>query len=86
MGAIQKMTDFFRIQKSDIIEPSNVTTHTSKRHNTKKEMPPNHDESKLLADYRNFNDNNRQSVNVLIALLLSQRTGNDNFSSNMMVI
>ena len=86
MGPIQKMADFFGIQKSDIIEPSTVTTHTSKGHNTKKETPPNHDESKLLADYRNLNGNNRQAINVLIALFLSQQTGGDSFGSNVAAV
>lgn len=77
MGPIQKMADFFGIQKSDIIEPSNVAIHTSKGRRNNNEMPINHDESKLLADYRNLNGNNRQAVNVMIALFLSQQTGND---------
>lgn len=86
MGAIQKMADFFRIQKSDIIEPSDVTTHTSKAHTTKKGMLFNRDESKLLADYRNLNGNNRQVINVLIALFLSQQTGDDGFSSDIAAV
>ena len=86
MGAIQKMADFFGIQKSDIIEPSNVTTHTSKERSAKKETPLNHDESKLLADYRNLNGNNRQAVNDLIALFLSQQTDGDSFGSNMAAV
>ena len=86
MGAIQKMADFFGIQKSDIIEPSNVTTHTSKGRSVEKETPLNHDASKLLADYRNLNGNNRQAVNVLIALFLSQQTDGNDFSSNVVAI
>lgn len=82
MGLIQKMADFFGIQKSDIIEPSDVTTHTPKGRSIQKDMPLNHDESKLLADYRNFNGNNRQAVNVMIALFLSQQAGDDDFDSH----
>lgn len=83
MGPIQRMADFFGIQKSDIIEPSAAATNTPKVRNDKKEMPLNHDESKLLADYRNLNGNNRQAVNVMIALFLSQQTGDNGFSSNL---
>ena len=83
MGPIQKMADFFGIKKSDIIEPSVVAIHTSKGRNIKNETPLNHDETKLLADYRNLNGNNRQAVNVMIALFLSQQTGgDDNFTPN----
>ena len=87
MESIQKMADFFGIQKSDIIEPPNSAIHTSKGRNTKKEMPLNHDESKLLADYRNLNVNNRQAVNVMIALFLSQQTGgDDNFTPHVAAV
>jgi len=82
MGPIQRISDFFGIQKSNIIEPS-AATNTPKVRNDKKEMPLNHDESKLLADYRNLNGNNRQAVNVMIALFLSQQTGDNGFSSNL---
>ncbi len=84
MGAIQKMADYFGIQKSDIIEPSNAVPLTlDSRRTAKKENSLNQDESKLLADYRNLNGNNRQAVNVMIALFLSQQTGGNNFSPSL---
>lgn len=86
MGPIQRMADFFGIQKSDIIEPSDAATYTPKVRNAKNEVPLNHDESKLISDYRNLNGNNRQAVNVMIALFLSQQTGNDNFSPDVAVV
>lgn len=86
MGPIQRMADFFGIQKSDIIEPSDAATYTPKVRNAKNEVPLNHDESKLISDYRNLNGNNRQAVNVMIALFLSQQTGNDNFSPDVAIV
>ena len=84
MGAIQKMADYFGIQKSDIIEPSDAAiVHKSDSRAVKKESSLNQDESKLLADYRNLNGNNRQAVNVMIALFLSQQTGDNNLSSSL---
>ena len=87
MGPIQKMADFFGIKKSDIIEPFVVAIHTSKGRNIKNETSLTYDESKLLADYRNLNGNNRQAVNVMIALFLSQQTGgDDNFTPNVAAV
>ena len=84
MGAIQKMADYFGIQKSDIIEPSDaLTVKMSSSRAVKKESLLNQDESKLLTDYRNLNGNNRQAVNVMIALFLSQQTGGNNFSPSV---
>ena len=68
------------------IELYNVTTHTSKERTAEKDASLNHDKSKLLADYRNLNGNNRQAVNVLIALFLNQQTDSYNFSSNMVAM
>ena len=84
MGAIQKMADYFDIQKSDIIEPSDAAiVNKSNKRAAKKESLLNQDESKLLADYRSLNGNNRQAVNVMIALFLSQQTGGNNFSPSI---
>ena len=84
MGAIQKMADYFDIQKSDIIEPSDAAiVNKSNKRAAKKESLLNQDESKLLADYRSLNGNNRQAVNVMIALFLSQQTGDNNFSPSV---
>ena len=80
------MADYFGIQKSDIIEPSDIATHNPIIRNAKKEMPLSHDESKLLADYRNLNENNRQAVNVMIALFLSQQMGSDSFNPNVAAV
>lgn len=83
MGVIQKMADYFGIQKSDIIEPSGGATQMINNRIIKKEIPVNKDESKLLADYRNLNGNNRQIINVMIALFLSQQTGGNDFTPNV---
>lgn len=83
MGAIQKIADFFAVKKSDIIEPT-ATVQAPSSHVTKKSMPLNIDETKLITDYRNLNGNNRQAINVMIALFLSQQSGN-NLSSNAVI-
>ena len=80
MGAIQKMADYFGVQKSDIIEPDAVAQTPVKR-GVKSTLPLNRDETKLITDYRNLNGNNRQAIDVMIALFLSQQA-DDNFSSN----
>lgn len=72
MGVIQKIADYFGVQKSDIIEPDAVAQAPAKR-NMKGALPLNHDETKLIADYRNLNGNNRQAIDVMIALFLSQQ-------------
>lgn len=84
MGVIQKMADYFGLQKSDIIEPSDTAAiQLPNGHIVKKGTSLNQDESKLLADYRNLNGNNRQAINVMIALFLSQQTGGNNFSPSL---
>ena len=84
MGVIQKMADYFGLQKSDIIEPSDTTAiQSSNGRAVKKGASLNQDESKLLADYRNLNGNNRQAINVMIALFLSQQTSDNNFSPSV---
>lgn len=80
MGAIQKIADFFGVKKSDIIEPSaNVQAPNSRP--KKNTLSLNLDETKLISDYRNLNGNNRQAIDVMIALFLSQQTG-DNYAPN----
>ena len=72
MGVIQKIADYFGIQKSDIIEPDAVSQAPTKQI-TKRALPLNRDETKLIDDYRNLNGNNRQAIDVMIALFLSQQ-------------
>ena len=80
MGAVQKIADFFGVKKSDIIEPS-ATVQTPSSRAVKNVLSLNLDETKLIADYRNLNGNNRQAIDVMIALFLSQQT-DGNFSPN----
>lgn len=72
MGVIQKIADYFGVQKSDIIEPDAVAQAPAKR-SMKSALSLNRDETKLITDYRNLNGNNRQAVDVMIALFLSQQ-------------
>ena len=85
MGPIQKMADYFGVKKSDIIEPSDdaANANTAVVRSAKK-LSLNLDETKLVSNYRNLNGNNRQAIDVMIALFLSQQSGDDNFSSSAM--
>ena len=80
MGVIQKIADYFGIQKSELIEDNAVVQAPVKR-SVKRPMPLNKDETKLISDYRNLNGKNRQAIDVMIALFLSQQSGSD-FSSH----
>ena len=82
MGPIQKMADYFGIKKSDIIEPSDNSANSDTIRPTKK-FSLNLDETKLVSDYRNLNVNNRQVIDVMIALFLSQQTDSDKFHSDL---
>lgn len=87
MGPIQKMADFFGVKKSDIIEPSdNTTISPPNKRAPKNIISLNLDESKLISDYRNLNCNNRQAIDVMIALFLSQQTGGDDFNQQSMAV
>ena len=84
MGPIQRMADFFGVKKSDIIEPFDAATpQPLNKRIMKNTLPLNLDETKLLADYRNLNPNNRQAIDVMMALFLSQQTGGDGFNQNI---
>ncbi|MBQ7630968.1 MAG: helix-turn-helix domain-containing protein [Selenomonadaceae bacterium] len=84
MGAIQKMADYFGVQKSAIIEHAGANTDTPTARPLKSRLALNVDETKLISDYRNLNGNNRQAIDVMIALFLSQQSGGGggDFSAN----
>lgn len=84
MGAIQKMADFFGVQKSVIIE-SNATSSdmSSAARPVLNRIVLNLDETNLVANYRSLNGNNRQVVNALITLLISQQLGDAEFEASV---
>ena len=85
MVPIQKMADYFGVKKSDIIEPSDDTNiSASVKRPAKNTAPLNRNETKLLSNYRNLNGNNRQAIDVMIALFLSQQSGGDDFGRTAM--
>lgn len=82
MGAIQKMADYFGVQKSAIIEHVGANTDTPAVRPAKSRLTLNVDETKLISDYRNLSGNNRQAIDMMIALFLSQQSGGGDFSAN----
>ena len=72
MGAIQKMADFFCVQKSVIIEADPENTDTPVARPTKNRLSLNVEEANLVFNYRNLNVNNRQIIDVMMALFLSR--------------
>ena len=87
MGPIQRMADYFGVKKSDIIEPSegNADISPGKRV-SKTPTSLNADETKLLSGYRSLNGNNRQAIDVMMALFLSQQSGDETFGSSAMAM
>lgn len=86
MGPIQKMADFFGVQKSDIIETAATNTDSPAVRSGKNRLALNIDETKLVSNYRNLNGNNRQAIDVMIALFLSQQSGSDDFGHTAMAM
>lgn len=86
MGAIQKMADYFGVQKSTIIESTAANTDTHSARSIKNKLALNPAETKLISNYRNLSGNNRQAIDVMIALFLSQQSGGGDFGANAATI
>ena len=82
MGAIQKIADYFGVRKSAIIESTVSNSDIPPVRSIKNKLALNLDETKLVSNYRNLNGKNRQAIDVMIVLFLSQQSGGDNFSTN----
>ena len=64
MGAIQKLADYFGLKKSDIIEPSELD-------GLEDTISVNSEETKLIVNYRELSDENKNFVSKLVTKLLS---------------
>ena len=82
MGAIQKKAGYFGVRKSAIVEHADANTDTPATRPIKSRLALNVDETKLISDYRSLNGNNRQAIDVMIALFFSQQSGGGDFSAN----
>ena len=86
MGAIQKMADFFGVQKSVIIETTSDPNDTIEARLAKNRLSLNIEEANLVFNYRNLNVNNRQIIDVMMALFLSQQSGGGDFDLNVAAV
>ena len=69
MGSIQKMADFFGINKSNIIEPISVSIDFDTQRIIKNKKFLSEDEIKLVDDYRKLNTDGKNTLMTMLKSL-----------------